>query len=31
MNESDYKLRLTSVQYAVTREKATEPPFTGEY
>jgi peptide-methionine (R)-S-oxide reductase len=31
MNDSDYKQRLTAVQYAVTREKATEPPFTGEY
>lgn len=27
----DWKSRLTELQYEVTRKKATEPPFTGEY
>jgi len=31
MNESRYRERLTPLQYAVTREEATEPAFSGEY
>lgn len=31
MNDEDYRNRLTKEQYDVTRNKATERPFTGEY
>ena len=29
--DADYRKRLTDMQYAVTRLKHTEPPFTGAY
>ncbi|MGA1336006.1 MAG: peptide-methionine (R)-S-oxide reductase, partial [Burkholderiaceae bacterium] len=29
--DADYRQRLTDMQYAVTRLKHTEPPFTGIY
>lgn len=29
--EAEWRRQLTSIQYAVTREKATERPFSGEY
>ena len=30
-SQSEWRKQLTQVQFAVTREKATERPFTGEY
>lgn len=29
--DADYRRELSDIEYAVTREKATEPPFTGRY
>jgi len=29
--DDDYKKELTPIEYRVTRQKATEPPFTGRY
>lgn len=31
LTDEQWKERLTTEQYAVTREAATEPPFTGKY
>ena len=29
--DADYRRELSDIEYAVTRKKATEPPFTGRY
>lgn len=29
--DDEYRKRLSAMEYAVTREKATEPPFSGRY